>query len=55
MISSIASPYDQNPARLALIVKSNRRKARSNGNSTAFGVLFGIAVLVACIWRVVPL
>jgi hypothetical protein len=55
MISRFASPYDQNPARLALIMKSNRKKARTRDNAVAFRVLFSMAVIGACIWLVVPL
>ncbi len=55
MISTIASPYDQNPARLALIMKSNRRKLHAKRKPATVGALFGLAVIFACIWWVVPL
>ena len=55
MMNTHASAYDQNPARMALIVKTNHKKENNTTSTTAFSVLFGLAVIVACIWRVVPL
>ena len=55
MISRTASAYDQNPARLALIVKSNRPQPTASHRSGALGVLIGLGVLVACVWRILPL
>lgn len=55
MTNHIASAYDQNPARLALIMKSSRKNRSPQKGTVAYRVLFGLAAIGAYIWLAMPL
>ncbi len=54
MKNNIASPYDQNPARLALIARSSRKKLSDPSNSKAFGAVLCLGVIAAFVWHFLP-
>jgi hypothetical protein len=51
---NIASPYDQNPARLTLIARSSRKKPSHSSNSKAFGAVLCLGVIAAFVWHFLP-
>lgn len=53
-MNQFASAYDQNPARLALILRSSRKSRNSKKGMAAFRLLFGLAAIATYIWFVVP-
>jgi hypothetical protein len=50
----IASPYDQNPARLALIARDGRKKPSHSSNSKAFGAVLCLGMIAAFVWHFLP-
>jgi hypothetical protein len=51
----IASAYDQNPARLAIIANSNRKAPSDPNSSKAFGAVFCLGLIAMVVWRFLPL
>jgi hypothetical protein len=51
MIPRVATAYDQNPARIALVVKSHRKRARKKHSRTASLLIsLGIVALYAAVY-----